>query len=115
MSMSRHFTDVYVMPSMPQGFSADQEAARHKRLYDQRAGVAELCPGDKVLVKLDGYQGACWKLVNWWSSSLHTVVRRVADDVPAYVIENAKGDRKVLTGCGSFCGHPVTKIRKVYR
>ena len=33
--------------------SADQEVARHKRLYDQRAGVAELHPGDKVLVKLD--------------------------------------------------------------
>ena len=35
--------------------SADQEAARHKRLYDRRAGVAELHPGDKVLVKLDAY------------------------------------------------------------
>ena len=35
--------------------SADQEAARHKRLYDQRARVAELHPGDKVLVKLDTY------------------------------------------------------------
>ena len=76
--------------------SADQEAARHKRLYDQRAGVAELSPGDKVLVKLDGYWGARQKLVNQWSSTLHTVVRRVADDVPAYVIENAKGDHKVL-------------------
>ena len=76
--------------------SADQEAARHKRLYDQRAGVAELRPGDKVLIKLDMYRGAHWKLVNWWSSTLHTVVRHVADDVPAYVIENAKSDCKVL-------------------
>ena len=76
--------------------SADQEAAWHKRLYDQRARVAELHPGDKVLVKLDVYQGARRKLVNWWSSTLHTVVRCVADDVPAYVIENAKGDRKVI-------------------
>ena len=76
--------------------SADQEAARHKRLYDRRARVAELCPGDKVLVKLDMYQGAHQKLVNWWSSTLHTVVRHVADNIPAYVIENAKGDHKVL-------------------
>ena len=30
--------------------SADQEAAQHKHLYDRRAGVAELCCGDKVLV-----------------------------------------------------------------
>ena len=76
--------------------SADQEAASHKRLYDRRARVAELCPGDKVLVKLDGYRGAHQKLVNRCSSTLHTVVGCVADDIPAYVIENAKGDRKVL-------------------
>ena len=76
--------------------SADQEAARHKRLYDHSAGVAELCLGDKVLVKLDAYQGARQKLVNWWSSTLHTVVRCVADNVPAYVIENAKRDHKVI-------------------
>ena len=38
--------------------SADQEAARHKRLYDCRVGVTELHPGDKVLVKLDAYHGA---------------------------------------------------------
>ena len=76
--------------------SADQEATRHKRLYDHRAGVTELHPGDKVLVKLDMYHGARQKLVNWWSSTLHTMVRHVADDVPTYVIENAKGDRKVV-------------------
>ena len=45
-----------------------------------------------MLVKLDGYQGAHQKVVKWWSSTLHTVVRCVADDIPAYVIENAKGD-----------------------
>ena len=49
-----------------------------------------------MLVKLDAYQGARRKLVNWWSSTLHTVVRRVVDNIPAYVIENAKGDHKVL-------------------
>ena len=76
--------------------SADQEAARHKRLYDHRAGVAELCSGDKVLVKFDAYHGARGKLVNWWSSTLHTMVRHVADDVPVYVIENTKGDCKVV-------------------
>ena len=83
------------MPSMPQGslLTKKQQGAKD---YDCRAGVAELCPGDKVLVKLDTYQGAHRKLVNQWSSTLHTVVRRVADDIPAYVIENAKGDRKVI-------------------
>ena len=49
-----------------------------------------------MLVKLDAYRGACQKLVNQWSSTLHTVVRHVVDDVPVYVIENTKGDHKVI-------------------
>ena len=76
--------------------SSSQEAARHKRLYDRRAGVVELCPGDKVLVCLDSYKGASRKLINRWSSTLHTVVGRIADDVPAYVIENDGGKQQVL-------------------
>ena len=76
--------------------SADQEAAQHKCLYDRRAGVMELHRGDKVLVWLDTYRGAHWKLKNRWGSMLHTVVRRIADDIPTYVIENEKGKQKVL-------------------
>ena len=44
--------------------SSNQEAARHKRLYDRRAGVIELRPGDKVLVHLGSYKGAGRKLIN---------------------------------------------------
>ena len=36
------------------------------------------------------------EIENRWGSILHTVVGRIADDVPAYVIENEKGKRKVL-------------------
>ena len=95
MSMLRHSMDVYVMPSATQGslLTKKQQGTKDS---DRRAGVAKLCPGDKVLVKLDAYWGAHQKLVNRWSSILHTVVRCVADDVPAYVIENTKGDRKVI-------------------
>ena len=49
-----------------------------------------------MLVRLDAYRGVRQKLKNRWGSILHTVVRRIADDVPAYVIENEKGKRKVL-------------------
>ena len=56
----------------------------------------ELRRGDKVLVQLDTYRGARRKLKNRWGSILHTVVGRIADDVPTYVIENEKGKRKVL-------------------
>ena len=47
-------------------------------------------------MKLDAYRGAQQKLINQWSSTLHTMVRHVADNVPAYVMENAKGNRKVV-------------------
>ena len=76
--------------------SADQEAARHKRLYDRRAGVTELHCGDKVLVRLDAYRSGHQKLKNRWGSMLHTVVGQIVDDIPAYVIENEKGKQKVL-------------------
>ena len=76
--------------------SAGQEAAQHKHLYNCRAGVAELCCGDKVLVWLDAYQGVHRKLKNRWGSMLHMVVGQIADDIPAYVIENEKGKQKVL-------------------
>ena len=56
----------------------------------------ELRCGDKVLVRLDAYQGPCWKLKNRWGSMLHTVIRWIVDDVPTYVIENEKGKQKVL-------------------
>ena len=56
----------------------------------------ELHHGDKVLVQLDTYRGAHWKLKNRWGSMLHTVVGWIADDVPAYVIENEKEKQKVL-------------------
>ena len=77
--------------------SADQEAARHKRLYDRRAGVVELQPGDKVLIRLDAFVGQRRKLKNRWSPELHTVVRRIAEDVPAYVVRNDRTNgEKVL-------------------
>ena len=67
--------------------NADHEAQRQKRVYDKRAGAVELRPGDRVLIRLDAYIGMRRKLKNRWSSELHTVVRRVADDVPTYVVE----------------------------
>ena len=76
--------------------SADQDAARYKCLYNCSPGVTEPHHGDKVLIHLDAYQGAHWKMKNRWGSMQHTVVRWIADDIPAYVIENEKGKQKVL-------------------
>ena len=64
------------------------EAQRQKRLYDHKAGVVELHPGDKVLVKLDAFRGQWRKLKNQWGDTLHTVVKHVADGIPVYEVEN---------------------------
>ena len=73
------------------------EAQRQKRHYDRKAGAVELHPGDKVLVKLDTFRGQWRKLKNRWGDALYTVVKRMADGIPAYEVENnANKKRQVL-------------------
>ena len=77
--------------------STIMEAQRQKRYYDRRAGAVEFQPGDKGLVKLDAFHGQRQKLKNRWSGNLHTVVKRVANGIPMYVVKNDKtGKRQVL-------------------
>ena len=64
------------------------EAQRQKRHYDRKVGAVELHPGDKVLVKLDVFRGQWQKLKNRWGDALYTVVKCVADGIPAYEVEN---------------------------
>ena len=64
------------------------EAQRQKLLYDCKAGAVELHPGDKVLVKLDAFRGQRRKLKNRWGDALYMVVKRVADGIPVYEVEN---------------------------
>ena len=76
---------------------AVKEAQRQKWLYDRKVGAVELRPGDNVLVRLDAFRGQRRKLKNWWGSDLHTVVTRVADGIPAYVVKNNRtGKKKVV-------------------
>ena len=73
------------------------EAQRQKRHYDHKARVVELHLGDKVLVKLDAFRGQRRKLKNRWGDALYTVVKRVADGIPVYEVENdANKKRQVL-------------------
>ena len=76
---------------------AVKEAQRQKWLYDCKVGAVELRPGDNVLVRLDAFRGQRRKLKNRWGSDLHTVVTRVADRIPAYVVKNNRtGKKKVV-------------------
>ena len=77
------------------------EAQKQKLLYDRKAGAVELHPGDKVLVKLDAFRGQWQKLQNWWGDALYTVVKHVADGIPAYEVENdTNKKRQVLHRAG---------------
>ena len=50
-----------------------------------------------MLVKLDAFRGQRQKLKNWWGDALYTVVKHVADGIPAYEVENnANKKRQVL-------------------
>ena len=73
------------------------EAQRQKWHYDCKARAVELHPGDKVLVKLDAFRGQWQKLKNRWGDTLYTVVKCVADGIPAYEVKNnANKKRQVL-------------------
>ena len=76
---------------------AVKEAQRQKWLYDRKVGAIELRPGDHVLVRLDAFIGQRRKLKNRWGDDLHTVVCRVAEGIPAYVVKNNRtGKKKVV-------------------
>ena len=76
---------------------AIKEAQRQKRLYNRKVGAIELRPGDHVLVHLDAFRGQRRKLKNRWGDDLHTVVTRMADGIPTYVVKNNHtGKKKVV-------------------
>ena len=79
--------------------SAFKEALWQKRLYDHKVGAMDLRLGDRVLVKLDAFRGQRQKLKNWWGSDLYTVVTRVADGVPAYVVKNKHTRKRNVLHC----------------
>ena len=92
-------TDEYVSSlydKLKSAFAAILEAQWQKRIYDHKAGAVALHLGDKVLVKLDAFRGQWQKLKNWWRDNLHTVVKRVADGIPTYEVENDTKKRQVL-------------------
>ena len=74
-----------------------KEAQKQKWLYDRKVGAVELRPGDHILVRLDAFRGQRRKLKSLWGDDLHTVVTRVVDGIPAYVVKNNHtGKKKVV-------------------
>ena len=89
--------------------SADQEAAQHKWLYDHRAGVVELCHGDKVLVRLDAYWGAHRKLKNRWVVYYIRWSDRLRMTSPPMWLRMRREREKCPIRCGCYCGHQLRR------
>ena len=47
-----------------------------------------------MLVKLDAFRGQRQKLKNRWGDALYTVIKRMADRIPAYEVENDANKKK---------------------
>ena len=97
MSMSHPLYDKLKSALVSARDTAILEAQRQKQRYDHKARAVELDRGDKVLVKLDTFRGQRQKLKNRWADALHTVVKCMADGIPAYEVESdANKKRQVL-------------------
>ena len=57
--------------------------------------IAQLVPGDAVLMKNDAYQGKR-KVKDRWSETEYVVVCQVADGVPAYEVKDEAGNIKTI-------------------
>ncbi|CAI5677315.1 unnamed protein product [Oreochromis niloticus] len=85
---------------------------RNKARFDKRIRVAELCAGDRVLVRNMSIRGK-HKISDRWEQKVHVVVKRI-NDGPVYVVEPELGDgpkrtlhRDLLLPCGFL---PVEEI-----
>ena len=65
-------------------------------------------------MKLDAFCGQRQKLKKQWSGDLHTVVKRVADRIPTYVVKNNKTGKKqvlhharLLLWLAEYDGEPI--------
>ena len=68
-------------------------SAKQKEYYDLKVRGAVLHPGDVVLVRKTGLN--VWdKLADRWEEPPYTVIKRLSEDIPVYVVQPASGGRK---------------------
>ena len=71
------------------------KADKQKWYYDRMTSTVQPMPGDVVLMKLDPFQGKR-KVKDQWSEAEYMVMHQVADDVPAYEVQDDGGNVKVI-------------------
>ena len=91
MEARRRFKEAYTEAHLQTNYKAEKQ----KCYYDQATSIAQLVPGDMVLMKNDAYQGK-WKVKDRWSETEYVVVRQVADGIPAYEVKDEAGNIKTI-------------------
>ena len=89
--MREHFKEAYTEAHSWTNNKAEQQ----KQYYDRATSAVQLIPGDIVLMKLDAFQGK-HKVKEWWSETEYEVVCQVAEDVPAYEVQDKGGNVKTV-------------------
>ncbi|KAI3360774.1 hypothetical protein L3Q82_013008 [Scortum barcoo] len=93
--------------------TAQKEAAKGKRYYDQKVYGAQLHPGNRVLLRNLKERGGPGKLCSHWEDAVYVVVSQKNPDMPVYEIKPENGGksrtvhRNLLLPCDSL---PVVKL-----
>ena len=87
----KHFKMAYAEVHL----QTNSEADCQKWYYDRVTSIVQLMPGDIVLMELDMFQGKR-KVKDCWSKAEYVVVHQVADDIPAYEVQDDNGNVKVI-------------------
>ncbi|KAI3354598.1 hypothetical protein L3Q82_019102, partial [Scortum barcoo] len=91
--------------------TAQKEAAKGKRYYDQKVYGVQLHPGNRVLLRNLKERGGPGKLRSHWEDAVYVVMSQKNPDMPVYEIKPENGGksrtvhRNLLLPCDSFtCG-----------
>ena len=90
MEVRRCFKEAYAEAHL----QTNCEAEKQQQYYDQAMSMAQLVPGDVVLMKNDTYQGK-QKVKDRWSETEYVVVCQVTDGMPAHE-EDEAGNIKTI-------------------
>lgn len=76
--------------------NADLSREEQKRNYDIRAKAAKLIAGDRVLVKVQAFEGK-HKLADKWTAEIYVVMDQPNSDIPVYKVKREDGQGPVKT------------------
>lgn len=92
---------------------ASQKGKKYKQYYDQGIRHSVLEPGDRVLVKKEGFKGK-HKLADIWELSPYIVQSQPMPDIPVYIVQKENSNSKPRTLHRNmllpFCGLPCPDI-----